>query len=189
MRAPVCFVDTETLGLDADVQPIWELAIIRPDGTEHVYQVKVIPRLIDLAHPKALEISGFTERYNPAKAIEPAHAALLVSSLLDGCHLAGAVVSFDEERLRRLCWAHGQPVTWHYHLIDVEALAVGYLNGREAEGSDEKGFRREQVMPPPWDSTELSKAVGVDPADFEPKHTALADARWAKAVYEAVMAE
>lgn len=125
MSAPVAFVDTETTGLDADVQPIWELAIIRPDGTEHVYQVKVTPRQIDLAHPKALEISGFTERYVPARAIEPARAAHLVSSLLEGCHLAGAVVSFDEERLRRMCWAHGQPVTWHYHLLDVEALAAG----------------------------------------------------------------
>jgi hypothetical protein len=30
-------------------------------------------------------------------------------------------------------------------------------------------------------------ALRVDPADFEPKHSALADARWAKALYEKIM--
>ena len=38
----------------------------------------------------------------------------------------------------------------------------------------------------PWRSTDLSLALGVDPTDFEPKHSALADARWAKALYEKI---
>ncbi len=40
---------------------------------------------------------------------------------------------------------------------------------------------------PPWDSNKLSLAVGVDPDDFD-RHTALGDARWAKAIYERVIA-
>lgn len=188
MSAPVAFIDTETLGLDADLQPIWEIAIIR--GCEEiVQQVQVTPRQIELAHPKALEISGFEERYHVDRAIHPAEAAKRVSRWLSGCHLVSAVVSFDEERLRRLCWKFHQPVTWHYHIVDVEALAVGYLAGTAMTRATDAYEDLFDIARPPWDSTELSKAVGVDPTDpaFTPKHTALTDARWAKAIYLAVM--
>lgn len=41
--------------------------------------------------------------------------------------------------------------------------------------------------PLPWDSRALSLYVGVNPDDFKPAHSALTDARWAKACFEAVM--
>ena len=85
-----------------------------------------------------------------------------------------------------MCWAAGVPVTWHYHIIDVESLAAGWL----AAGTDPMEPRTEETGPdkctPPWDSNELSLAVGVDPKTFD-RHTALGDARWAKAIYNAVM--
>ena len=37
----------------------------------------------------------------------------------------------------------------------------------------------------PWDSDEISRVVGVDPDDFD-RHTALGDARWARAIYDAI---
>ena len=37
----VCFVDTETTGLDPDRHPIWEVALITPNGDEHVWQFAV----------------------------------------------------------------------------------------------------------------------------------------------------
>jgi hypothetical protein len=86
-----------------------------------------------------------------------------------GATLVGAVVSFDEERLRRYLRAWGACPGWHYHLADVENLVAGKLGAA-----------------PPWDSSELSAAAGVDPATFD-KHTALGDARWAMALYDAVM--
>ena len=46
--------------------------------------------------------------------------------------------------------------------------------------------RMSERATPPWDSDALSRAVGVNPDDFD-RHTALGDARWAKAMYEAVM--
>lgn len=176
MTAPVVFVDTETLGLDPDYNPIWEVALITPDGQEHEWFLRVSPRDVALAHPKALEIGRFDERYDNGKATDHGPFCHRFRDLTAGCHLAGAVVSFDEERLRRLFWRNGYGVEWHYHLIDVEALAVGYLAGVEF------GAR----MAPPWKSEELSRAVNVDPEDFD-RHTALGDARWAKAIYEAVM--
>lgn len=175
--APVVFIDTETLGLDPDHHPVWDIGLILPDGSEHEWQVRLTPREIALAHPKALEIGRFEERYDETKAEMPATAAWMLLRLIPkGAHLAGAVVSFDEERLRRLLWRWDYPVPWHYHLVDVETLAAGFL-ARDADSLP---------IQPPWKSEDLSRLVGVEPDQFD-RHTALGDARWAKAIYEAVM--
>ena len=169
MTAPVCFVDTETLGLDPDINPIWEVGLITPDGGEHVWQLKVTPRDLNLAHPIALEIGKFNDRYDPDSACDPTEFCAIFRSLTKGLHLAGAVVSFDEERLRRMFWKHGLGPGWHYHLVDVENLAAGKLGAA-----------------PPYKSDDLSARIGVDRSLFA-EHTALGDARWAKAMYEAVV--
>lgn len=179
----VAFIDTETLGLDADHHPVWEIGIVLPSGEEVELQVEVTEHELSLAHPKALEIGRFKERYGigtkPFSRDFVAHQ--LHDMLTERVHLAGAVVSFDEERLRRLMWRQGMTPQWHYHLIDVETLAVGYLAANDTCA--------ESPMPaPPWDSEELSRAVGVDPEDFD-RHTALGDARWAQAIYLAVMGQ
>jgi hypothetical protein len=77
--------------------------------------------------------------------------------------------------------ANGICPSWHYHLIDVENLAVGYLAG--------VGVATRQVgaPKPPWDSEELSRLVGVEPPSEEERHTALGDARWAMRLYDVVM--
>jgi hypothetical protein len=106
-------------------------------------------------------------------------AALLAKTLIDR-HVVGAVPWFDaalhgsflSEFLRK----NGQRLARHYHLIDVEAMAVGYLAGLRAG-------RVMDVPKPrlPWDSDALSLALGVDPDQFD-RHSALGDARWAKAL-------
>ncbi|MCA1569339.1 MAG: hypothetical protein LC798_03245 [Chloroflexi bacterium] len=115
-------------------------------------------------------------------------------NLVGTSHLCGAVPSFDEERLRKLLLSQGVRPRWHYHLIDVEPLAAGCLIGTftaiqevgknpEADGPT---VEEAKLAVPPWRSEDLSRAVGVEPEDFD-RHTALGDARWAKAIYEAVM--
>jgi hypothetical protein len=182
---PVAFVDTESLGLDADVHPIWELALILPDGSEHVWQIDVTPRELSLAHPIALEIGRFEERYDPHVAEAACFVIAEFAEMTEGLHLAGAVVSFDEERLRRLAWKHGVAPGWHYHIVDVEALAIGYLAGVASVGG--KGYLAGTPRPP-WKSDELTAALGITVPE-ESKHTALGDARWARAVWTAVMGE
>lgn len=114
--AGVTFIDTETLGLDPDHNPVWEVGLIRENGEEVEFQIKVTPRERALAHPIALEISRFEERYNDAEALAPAVACHRLSTLIPKrSHLAGAVVSFDEERLRRLMWRWDYAPPWHYH--------------------------------------------------------------------------
>jgi hypothetical protein len=190
---PVAFVDTETTGLDPDRHEIWEVGLILPDGSEHEWQ---LPVDLSRADPIALNIGRFHERRwkwdsvigvgQPAVEFQtnPARFAFDFVRLTRGLHLAGAVVSFDADRLWRLLRANGQCPMWHYHLIDVEGLAAGWLAGRGCKPADDRGYGADPR--PPWRSDALSMAVGVDPDDFD-RHTALGDARWAKAIYEAVM--
>ena len=83
--------------------------------------------------------------------------------------------NFDAEVLAaRMRW-HDLAPSWHYHLIDVENLAVGFLAARGVQ------------VPLPWNSEDLSRLVGVEPASDEDRHTALGDARWARDIFDAVM--
>lgn len=168
MSAPICFVDTETTGLDPDQHEIWEVGLIVDDVEHHWF----LPVDLGRADARALAIGQFSERY-PETAVTglatlPAFAAEF-AHLTRGLHLVGAVVSFDEERLRKLLRASGACPEWPYHLVDVEALVAGKFG-----------------IEPPWNSDELSKHAGVNPDDFD-RHTALGDARWAQALYNAVM--
>jgi len=203
----LCFIDTETTGLDPDRHAIWEVALITPDGGEHVWQFPVDEMTAD---PFALNIGRYWQRswsddndvpvldaiYNahnaksrrknfPAegRAIRPGSTwARHFRDLTAECHLAGAVISFDEERLRRLLHSLGVLHRWHYHIIDVEALAVGYLAAKIAasDGAADPG-----LISLPWESDMLSAALGVKVSD-EDRHTALGDAKWARAIYDKV---
>jgi DNA polymerase III epsilon subunit-like protein len=191
VTGPVCFVDTETTGLDPDRHEIWEVGLILPDGAEHRW---FLPVDLGRADARALAIGRFHDRYpKPSYGPRP-HIVDGVTDLDDfayefaeltrGRHLVGAVVSFDAERLSKLLRANGACPEWHYHLIDVEALAVGYLAGTRGTTDDDTSV--ENLVTPPWKSDQLTEALGIHVPEAE-KHTALGDARWAKAIYEAVM--
>lgn len=65
-------------------------------------------------------------------------------------------------------------------VIDIENVAAGYIRGlHAARGTD---------MPvlPPYDSNELSRAVNVNPDDFQ-RHTAMGDVQWVRAQWDAIM--
>jgi len=186
------FVDTETTGVDPRRHNIWEVALIEEDGAEVSWVIN--PNLIDLenADPMALFITHFYERMPlwPKRSEVHLHAGLgaevpverlgkpdyyspdevatEVAKRTAGKHLVGAVPSFDATFLTKLLLEHGMTPAWHYHLVDVEAMAAGRLHLR-----------------PPWDSMELARRLGVPQLDG--KHTALGDARWAKAMYEAAL--
>ena len=205
----LAFLDTETTGLDPDRHEVWEIGLIlrRPDRTDQEY-VWQLPVDLGQADPIALNIGRFHDRRasvagqsledpvlgRPAELTAMPVGGLVRVDALNrwadqfvaltrGSHLVGAVVSFDADRLWRLLRSLDQCPMWHYHLVDVEALAAGYLAGQDPASVTTPDNDKCQ---PPWSSEELSRAVGVDPEDFD-RHSALGDARWAKAIYDAVI--
>lgn len=182
----LAFVDCETSGLNPEMHDLYEIGLIldpteeaHPDAEEITWWVR--PDLAK-ADPTALRIGRYYERRPYAgddqRFSDGADVAQVLAECLDGRHLVGAVPSFDAAFLERFLRRHGQCPTWHYHLICVEALAAGFLAAKGA-------VPRAQAQPP-WDSSALSELVGVNPGQFD-RHTALGDARWARAIYQAVM--
>lgn len=205
----LAFLDTETVTLDVMPDVIWEVGVItrddgRPDD-EWMFQIK--PNMIR-ADDDALKISGWHDRNkltrgvqalgwappNLTLALPPARltfdgAAEAIRRLLTGRHVVGAVPNFDTERLSLFMRKHLRGSfrdPWHYHLIDVENLAVGYLAAKRARLAG-LGLAADFDPEPPWNSDELTAALGLDPIPDDQRHTALGDARWARAIYDAVM--
>ncbi|AVH59925.1 MULTISPECIES: 3'-5' exonuclease [Streptomyces] len=192
----IAFVDTETLGLDADVHAMWELAIIRRENgvdTEHLWQIK--PSKIDLEHadPEALRINGYMDRMvlpedywagdmshpcgipHPMKRDE---LRTVITDLLSDAVMVGSNPAFDAAFLKVFLDA----TPWHYRTIDVATLAAGYLRGVDLP----TGATSTEAQHP-FSSRKLSLAVDVDLPGAGVAHTALGDARWARAVHDAVM--
>lgn len=181
---PVVFIDTETMGVDARVHDVWNIGLIEADGTEHEWFLK--PRIVTRhdtgvgAESGALRVNRYyeiiAERMADKKLIEiwndPREVAWQVAVLTSNKRLVGNVPSFDADMLTEFLKQNELLPAWHYHLCDTEALAAGKLGVR-----------------PPWSSKDLSRALGVKPPEGKEAHTALADARWAKAMYEAVFKE
>jgi hypothetical protein len=181
------FLDTETTGLAIDAD-IWEFAAVRreDDGSEtdlHLFiehdeaKCKNLPESFLADHYARFPSHGRETKRRDA-AWEIYH--FIQGGLLDSPdkpHVVGAVPNFDTERLSRMFRVviEQRKDPWHHHLIDVENLVVGWLAGR-GKASPSR----------PWDSNELSRLVGVDPDDFV-RHSAMGDARWAMAIYDAVM--
>lgn len=193
----IAFLDTETTGLDHERHEVWEIGLITRDGdVDAEYLWQLWPDLT-LADPTGLRISRFYEREQltrngdaaaieyesiPAAGFEvgqwqpsyPKLVAAKLARLLDGRTIIGAVPSFDANFLTTFLRSEGEAATWHYHLVDVENVAVGYLLANAHEDGHGKSLL------PPYDSDELAKMCGVSPPSGEDRHTALGDAKWVK---------
>lgn len=183
----IVFLDTETLGLEL-MAPIWELAaqrvvydtdggVIETTSWEFFVEHRPGDHLFKL--PESFRVDYVT-RYDPEKALSWGSAREHLVNIFarddfgNRPYLCGAVPDFDTSRLIAQKYAPEPPDTlWHYHLADVENLAVGWTPPRE-------------INLPPWDSDELSLLVGVDPKQFV-RHQAMEDVRWARAIFEQVM--
>lgn len=173
----LCFMDTETLGLDPEA-PIWEFACIRRvAGTSIQWRqeffIKHDPTgWLSKMAPEFLD--DYSSRYDVKKATPEPEAAFVISESLGGATIIGAVPNFDTERIAKLLLRNGLQPRWYYHLMDVETLAIGWLR---AHGL---------LVQPPWKSDRISKDIGIDPANFN-RHTAMGDVLWVQAQYDRLM--
>ena len=182
------FLDTETTGL-ALTDDIWEFAAIRreEDGSEERLHLFIEHDEKKCRHLPESFLTDHLARF-PGHKMETdrSRAAHSIANFLsrrngERPHVVGAVPNFDTERIAMLMGVVNRSPEWHHHLIDVEALAVGYLAGRIS-------MSKAGVTPPglPWSSDDLSRLVGVEPPTTE-RHTAMGDAEWAMRVYDAVV--
>lgn len=228
--SPIVFLDTETTGLHPD-RRAWEIAMIRRDEFgERDITIQVSD--VDLSHaePKGLQIGGFYERHaayrpdadniagRPFVAgsdtfwMTESQAATEVEQWTRGAHLVGAVPDFDARTLDPMLRRHGLIPAWHHHLMDIEAMAVGWLNARASQPAryvtgvaaerplcEEPAFGHGQIwtvpevaetssltdlLAPPWRSDDLARACGVEPPSEADRHTAMGDARWVQRWYD-----
>lgn len=190
----VVFVDTETTGLHPDIHKVWEVAAIRRDYAAGTRDVRVWQLPLPSDHrrdPVADAVNGFATRRWGADDQTPVPTFLdEFIAFTDGAVLAGAVVSFDEERLRRMAWLWNREPRWHYHLADVENIAVGYLSAYLSDPcahmSAEQRADMLELVRPPWRSDDLAAALGCSIPEEE-RHTAMGDAAMAERMFEAVV--
>jgi len=212
------FLDTETTSLRPD-RRAWEIGLIRRpvagDAIERQWFIDTDDLDLGNADLFSLNVGRFHERHPQVRAGGGSTSPVLYESevlreverLTRGAHLAGAVISFDAEVLAARMRAHGICPSWHYHLIEIEALAAGWLNGRRArqneivdgyplenDGQQAPGLVRwNKPYPfpaaPPWKSVDLSRAIGVEPPSPDDVHTALGDARWVVRMWDKIMGD
>jgi hypothetical protein len=188
--SPIAFVDTETTHLDAELGDAWEVAVIlrdfddnEPTDSEYVWQIR--PNLAT-ADAESLKIGRYLERFavpphaeaawtgyedGPVMPMGRGEVVGAILNVLRGAVLVGSNPGFDDRFLRKLLGPGS--AQWHYRPYDIVQLAAAKV-GLEVAG------------PLPWSSRKLSRAVGVEPPGDDVAHTALGDARWAKAVFDAV---
>lgn len=180
------FTDSETTGLYASHADVWEIALIdwnpgTQDWEEHVWHVRPDLRYAD---PMSLQINHFYERMADLNWDDDFKVAVELATRTAGKHLVGACPWFDATFYEKFMVAHGLRNAWHYHMIDVEALAIGFLSGRLMEQQSST-----LELPLPWKSDWLSETLGLTRPEKKDRHTALGDAREVKMVFEFIMGE
>lgn len=159
----LCFIDTETTGLDARIHQPYEVCAWREDW-EHP-NTYGLPHTLEYADPQALKIGGYFERDRNRHQGDYTTRGVLIRALTR-VTLVGSNPAFDAAMLTRFI---GAPV-WHHRLINVAEGAMWLF-----------GWDRPRGLA---DVTTALRECGHDvPA---PDHTAEGDVRAARAVYYAL---
>lgn len=165
----LCFVDTETTGLDPRIHQPYEVCIWREDRPEPL--TLELPHSLEYADAAALRVGGYHARgFTPHDFSEKANTRRfqLMTNLV-GVTLVGSNPAFDAAMLTRFL---GAPV-WHYRLINVAEGAMWLFGWDRPKGLADV-------------TAECRNRGHVIP---EPDHTAEGDVRATRAVYEALRKE
>ena len=162
----LCFIDTETTGLDARIHQPYEVCIWRED--EPNPGTLALPHSLEFADQQALRIGGYHDRQFTPYETDGATERRLLLKALTGATLVGSNPAFDAAMLTRVI---GAPV-WHHRLINVAEGGMWVFG---------------------WDRPKGLADVATECRDRgydipEPDHTAEGDVRATRAVYEALRA-
>ena len=129
----LAFVDTETTGLDLSPtnQEVIEYAIILERNGKTIDTIchKVKPSRLELAHPKALELNGYTES-EWSNALSKEEAANTIEKILCGNKnliVVGHNISFDRRGLNALLEEVGSEKRITHRVFDTQALVYEHL--------------------------------------------------------------
>ena len=166
-QKPMTWVDCETTGLDEHLNDIIDIAIIRVerDGTEKVINAKIAMERPENAHPKALEVNGYTpEAWAGAPSVREVFEFIHREKILQDCILAGQNVQSDARFVNATFKRLGIDARVDYHLYDTVTLALEHL----------KPYLKSVSLVP------VCVALGIS---IDNAHTAMADCRMAMAVH------
>ncbi len=189
MKVFKLFIDTETTGLSAYKNGIWQLAGVLDEG-EHIpgtgcireFNYKMRPLPTDKIDQKALEIGGITNRdldnfeYSSAKALE--EFKLLLGNYvepfnpMDKMHFIAYNAKFDQDFIRQWFRKLGDRYfgSWFWTpTIDVMVLAGQYLMD-------------ERPKLPDFKLGTVAKYLGVE-IETDKQHDALYDAKLTREIY------
>ncbi|MGD9618903.1 MAG: exonuclease domain-containing protein [Mycolicibacterium sp.] len=172
----VVFLDTECTGLDRNAD-IWEFGAVRRhvDGSRsrlHMFVEHDPVKAVRLPEPFHTD---YTRRcpVNRDDLVPQRTAAIEIYEFIGGDPIVvGAVVTFDSHRLAVLFGRHRIPQPrWLYTVVDVCALAAGYLRARG------------EPVEFPVRLDQLGQHLGIDTSKHA-RHTALGDAAFVEDIFD-----
>ena len=166
----LCFIDTETTGLDARIHQPYEVCWWRED--EDGPRTYWLDHTLDHADQQALNIGGYWKR-NAIGALPGGYLQTAgprwVALALEGVTLVGSNPAFDAAMLTRYIGT----AVWHHRLINVAEGAMWLFGWERPKGlADVTAELRERGYEIP-----------------NPDHTAEGDVRTTRAVYYALRKE
>lgn len=160
----LCYIDTETTGLDPRIHQPWEVCYWR-EGEREPTTVR-LPHTLEHADLQALNIGRYWERCGAVDLRGNLGAPWMVAHALRGVTLVGSNPAFDAAMLTRVIGT----AVWHHRMIDVSNVAMVVAN-----------------VDRPMGLAEIREWLANSGYDIpEPDHTAEGDVRTTRAVYEAL---
>jgi DNA polymerase-3 subunit epsilon len=121
----LCFIDTETTGLDPYINDIIEICIVKTDQ-----KLKIKEKLVTLISPMNSNFDPISLEINQISAIELANAPSFktcsngIKNIMDNSIVVGHNIKFDlsfiEQSYKKI---HEERPIVHYHAIDTSSIA------------------------------------------------------------------
>lgn len=150
----IALLDCETTGLDAQLHEILEIAVIVFDDETleplDTYETKVWPEHIDTAHPKALQVNGYSkEEWSKAGAVPLKDMMMALSAGTDDCVVMAYNIHFDLSFLDQAQRTTGIALNFKRYPICLRAIAWHELDHRNPfEGWSMKSVCEKLGVPP-----------------------------------------